>query len=146
MIIDKYQDKLCLLRYLSIIKGLSRIYISNPGRRDIADEFLKIVLTLKVQIEHISWSSKSYVKLLDQGTPYFHRFIVAIDWFLIFLCFNATFSNISAISWRPVLVVEEAGDVTHDIGDQWRNVKSGINQDTLQNALQSKVILPVFSL
>jgi hypothetical protein len=29
--------------------------------------------------------------------------------FLIdFWCFNATFSNISAISWRPVLVVEEA--------------------------------------
>jgi len=26
-----------------------------------------------------------------------------------FLCFNATFSNISSISWRPVLVVEEAG-------------------------------------
>ena len=25
-----------------------------------------------------------------------------------FWCFNATFSNISAISWRPVLVVEEA--------------------------------------
>jgi hypothetical protein len=24
-----------------------------------------------------------------------------------FLCFNATFNNISAISWRPVLVVEE---------------------------------------
>jgi hypothetical protein len=27
---------------------------------------------------------------------------------LNFLVFNATFSNISAISWRPVLVVEEA--------------------------------------
>jgi Na+(H+)/acetate symporter ActP len=26
-----------------------------------------------------------------------------------FWCFNATFSNISAISWRPVLVVEEVG-------------------------------------
>jgi hypothetical protein len=26
-----------------------------------------------------------------------------------FWCFNATLSNISAISWRPVLVVEEAG-------------------------------------
>jgi hypothetical protein len=24
-------------------------------------------------------------------------------------CFNATFNNILAISWRPVLVVEEAG-------------------------------------
>jgi len=27
-------------------------------------------------------------------------------WFLVF---SATFSNISAISWRPVIVVEEAG-------------------------------------
>jgi hypothetical protein len=26
-----------------------------------------------------------------------------------FWCFNATFGNISAISWRPVLVVKEAG-------------------------------------
>jgi hypothetical protein len=25
------------------------------------------------------------------------------------MVFNATFSNISAISWRPILVVEEAG-------------------------------------
>jgi hypothetical protein len=29
--------------------------------------------------------------------------------FILFLVFNATFSNIPAISWRPVLVVEEAG-------------------------------------
>jgi hypothetical protein len=28
---------------------------------------------------------------------------------ILFLVFNATFSNISAISWRLVLVVEEAG-------------------------------------
>jgi hypothetical protein len=26
-----------------------------------------------------------------------------------FWCFNAIFSNISAISWQPVLVLEEAG-------------------------------------
>jgi hypothetical protein len=26
-----------------------------------------------------------------------------------FIVFNATFSNISAISWRPVLMLEEAG-------------------------------------
>jgi hypothetical protein len=31
------------------------------------------------------------------------------DFWFDFLCFNATFSNISAISWRPVLVVEEVG-------------------------------------
>jgi hypothetical protein len=33
-----------------------------------------------------------------------------------FWCFNATFSNISAISWRPVLVVEEAGVPGEDRG------------------------------
>jgi hypothetical protein len=27
----------------------------------------------------------------------------------LILVFNATFNNISAISWRPALVVEEAG-------------------------------------
>jgi hypothetical protein len=32
--------------------------------------------------------------------------LVGFGWFLVL---NATFSNISAISWRPVLVVEEAG-------------------------------------
>ena len=34
-----------------------------------------------------------------------NRLILMID----FWCFNATFNNISAISWRTVLVVEEAG-------------------------------------
>jgi len=34
--------------------------------------------------------------------------IIFFIWFW-FLVFNATFNNISAISWRPVLVVEKAG-------------------------------------
>jgi len=29
--------------------------------------------------------------------------------FVCFIVFKVTFSNISAISWRPVLVVEETG-------------------------------------
>ena len=37
-----------------------------------------------------------------------------------FFVLNATFSNISAISWRPVLVVEEAG-VSPTIGKQLVN-------------------------
>ena len=32
-----------------------------------------------------------------------------IDWLTDFLVFHATFNTTSAISWRPVLVVEEAG-------------------------------------
>jgi hypothetical protein len=35
-----------------------------------------------------------------------------LNWFYLvwFLVFNATFSNSSAISWRPVLVVEKSGE------------------------------------
>jgi hypothetical protein len=33
-------------------------------------------------------------------------FLISLIWFIVL---NTTFSNISAISWRPVLVVEEAG-------------------------------------
>jgi hypothetical protein len=40
-----------------------------------------------------------------------------IDW--DFWCFNATFSNISAISWRPVLVVEEAGENHRPCESNW---------------------------
>ena len=44
------------------------------------------------------------------GTDWFNKntnnLMMMIDWFLVF---NATFSSISAISWQPVLVVEEAG-------------------------------------
>jgi Co/Zn/Cd efflux system component len=32
-----------------------------------------------------------------------------IGWLIDLLCFSATFNIISAILWRPVLVVEEAG-------------------------------------
>jgi hypothetical protein len=36
-------------------------------------------------------------------------YLIMMYYFFTFIVFNATFSNISAISWRPVLVVEEAG-------------------------------------
>jgi hypothetical protein len=39
--------------------------------------------------------------------------------FIDFWCFNVTFSNISAISWRPVLVVEEAGENHQPWASNW---------------------------
>jgi hypothetical protein len=39
-------------------------------------------------------------------------------WFR-FLVFNATFSSISTISWRPVLVVEEAGENHRPWASNW---------------------------
>jgi hypothetical protein len=51
------------------------------------------------------WLLLTYIDLEYQmKQTFFERNM--IDWFFEF---NATFSNISAISWRPVLVVEESG-------------------------------------
>ena len=48
-----------------------------------------------------------YVLIQDYITVCLQGTLIDLCW--IFLSFNATFSNISAISWRPILVVEEAG-------------------------------------
>jgi hypothetical protein len=37
----------------------------------------------------------------------------------LFIVFNVTFSNISAISWRPVSVVEEAGENHRPLESNW---------------------------
>jgi hypothetical protein len=53
---------------------------------------------------------KSGISLSEIEYEHYNTNVVSftdmIDWFLVF---NATSINISAISWRPVLVVEEAG-------------------------------------
>ena len=51
------------------------------------------------------WSERDFFSLIPIQSLKQTNMISKID--LDFLCFNATFSNISAISWRPVLVMEE---------------------------------------
>ena len=60
---------------------------TKTGRHDIDEILLKVALNNKIQI---------HFKIQSKGTAEF-------------LLFNATSNNISAISWRAVLVVEEAG-------------------------------------
>ena len=68
-----------------------------------------IYLTLSSSITIRKWYGQpcalgSYFEMINQIMfQWFH-----LIWFNLILVFNATFSNISAISWRSVLVVEEA--------------------------------------
>jgi hypothetical protein len=48
------------------------------------------------------------VTVLSQTSEWLCIYVLSVSILFDFLVLNATFSNISAISWRPVLVVEEA--------------------------------------
>jgi hypothetical protein len=54
-----------------------------------------------------------HLEKITKMLSYFLKIIRINKYFMIAFddlwCFNATFNNISAISWRPVLVMEEAG-------------------------------------
>jgi hypothetical protein len=58
-------------------------------------------------ITNMTWVRAQLCKLQKRCT----RLAAASDkvWMIFFVCFSAIFSNISAISWRSALVVEEAG-------------------------------------
>ena len=78
-----------------------------------------------------SGGSDGYVNIWDgfnkKRLCQFHKYVVAYSWhryhstcykmymLFVFVClmmFNATFNNISVISWRSVLLVEETGETT----------------------------------
>ena len=75
---------------------------------------IKIVISNNIFLETfclINWPKGASVLVL--------YCIDLIDW-IWFLMFNATFSSISAISWRPVLVVEEAGENHRPWASNWK--------------------------
>ena len=81
---------------MTFLQGFENMVLSNGGI---------VVLTYStIGQETINKLTQQMVYLL---TKVIYLFFIWFDliWFIVF---NATFSNISAISWRPVLVVEEA--------------------------------------
>ena len=77
----------------------------NPCRHSTA---------LYLSLTHHQWNYDS--ALCTCTLSFNHCLIWFIDWFIVF---NITFSNISAISWRPVLVVEEAGENHRPWASNW---------------------------
>jgi hypothetical protein len=57
----------------------------------------------------INTENPAYMEIPDAYRVCFSLITLTLIYWLIDLLFNAILSNISAISWQPVLVVEEAG-------------------------------------
>ena len=88
------QSKLCMLKNSTGIGIWAEIYIATERKYKI----------LLIWFGKFCLSTGHLPPLLTSCCSL--RAAARTDWFIVF---NATFSNISAISWRPVLVVEEAG-------------------------------------
>ena len=125
-----------------ILQNFIIMFIWNPRWPPPQDKF-DIGAYVKINVVHLTgivlyWTSVKCMFFLMIGFPkwlpqqnigplwenkHFMTVIYAlilidwlIDWFLVF---SATFSNISAISWRPVLVVEEAGENHRPWASNW---------------------------
>ena len=105
---------------------LDFVFLASPFLKKwakILDSRLFIIIT-RLEGQFISIRSENGIKIwMEMSNKKENDLQISLDnlgkfyatfWFLLdlfdFWCFNATFSNISAISWRPVLVVEEAGE------------------------------------
>ena len=75
---------------------------TNNGYSKIYDEDYYIPIEYQTPFCHKYAKMIKYTLPMENQTPHFLNKIRI-------LVFNAIFNNISAISWRPVLVVEEAG-------------------------------------
>jgi hypothetical protein len=72
----------------------------------------------KLKSSLLSWSvvKKMTIGIECHDMRQMKTFLLLVD--LMFVL-NATFSNISAISWRPALVVEEAGENHRPWASNW---------------------------
>ena len=116
-----------------LIRESSDIYSYSTPNFTIASSFsvLIIIIALFKRRVILVWSATFYdVFLLFRQYSHYLKEGWLIDWLLVL---NATFSNISAISWSSVLVVEEAG-VRGENNRPWAS-----NLKTLSLAAASRV-------
>ena len=117
------RNLLCYIIYSIIVNVYWFLYIVF-----ILCVYYHLILYYKLTVSKIYVYCKNFEIFLHNTNINYRT--VKIDWFLVF---NATFSNISAISWRPILVVEEAG-VTGENHRPWAS-----NWSTLSFAAASQV-------
>ena len=98
---EKYRNPLVAGEYVSPMTKMSKIFVVVYFRR-----YLLITIYNKLA-GILMWWLKLVQIIYD--ILIFMNLIIVLSWLIDFLVFNATFSNISAVSWRQVLVVEEAG-------------------------------------
>ena len=99
-----------------------------------------MVFTVNQSITQHLWNKQVFnCKLLwvwsyNKTTFIFQHFLAFENmvWFR-FIVFNATFNNISVISWRSVLLVEDTGEIHRPAAYHWRTLSCNVISSTLRH-------------
>jgi hypothetical protein len=73
-----------------------------------------------------TWTSKTFLELI---------LWVLVCWMVGFMVFNATFNDITVISWRSVLLMEESGvsgEIHRPVASRWQTLSHNVVSSTLQ--------------
>ena len=121
-------NALCRLDEKHIILGIVIYKIQNMPAREISNLQLTRPRVKKGMDRNPCLTKMSnwlHVKLLD--VPWLSRFG------LLFMVFNATFNNISVISWRSVLLVGETGvpgENYRPVANHWQTLSHDVVSNT----------------
>jgi len=78
------------------------------------------------------------------GKLVFNKTIFEDGWFSLFMVFYATFNNISVISWRSVLLVEETGvpgENHRPVASHWQTFSHNVLSSTPLYEQDSKLVI-----
>ena len=109
-------------------------HIINRVRRNSANNQF---LMMKYQVNILYIKGNIFLFCIALRTARITHFILNVCLFVCFVClmvFNATFNNISVISWRSVLLVEETvapGENHRPVTSQWQTLSHNVVHLTL---------------
>jgi hypothetical protein len=71
--------------------------------------------------------------------PFLLTQVQAIHYSVRVTVFNATFNNISGISWRSVLLVEETGEYHRSAASHWQTLSHNVASSTPRHARTNRI-------
>ena len=133
-----YSDKVFyikMIRLLTYFKGLtngicSRIPAFVYGQDNISFyRFPKSIPLERTNIRKAELNRNSGTRMKER---ILNRFTIPFDWFR-FMVFNDTFNNITVISWRSILLLEEtgvSGENHRPVASHWQTLSHNVGSST----------------
>ena len=100
------------------------VFMNIMAYNDFPNSHIKVQCYIYVYHYHLALYKRKCESLFYYSIPTLHKYNnqIFISWevWLWLIVFNATFNNISAISWRSILLAEETGENHLHVASLWQ--------------------------